>query len=202
MKKLLLTIVIVTTILLMSCVTTPSSDWVPETIAILPFENGTADVSIQDFARYSLFMRLQAKGYNCIDLTSVDSILNDMGITEGGQLETVTLDELGKKLGADGLVYGNVLTAKRVMAGVYFKKEFSAEYKLYRYPDGANYWDATYLSKESKIVLNPAEILKTAAAEMLKEITLDTLTKLFKNHPLREHIEAVTYRCVKSFPRY
>ena len=202
MKKLLLTIVIVTTILLMSCVTTPGSDWVPETIAILPFANETADVGIQEFARYSLYMRLQSKGYNCMDLASVDSILNSMGITEGGQLETVTLDELGKELGADGIVYGNVLTAKRIMAGIYFKKEFSAEYKLYRYPDGANYWDATYLSKESRIVINPKELLDTALDEMIKEISRDALAKLFKNHPLREHIEAVTYRCVRSFPRY
>ncbi len=202
MKKLLLTIVIVTTILLMSCVTTPGSDWVPETIAILPFANETADVGIQEFARYSLYMRLQSKGYNCMDLASVDSILNNMGITEGGQLETVTLDELGKELGADGIVYGNVLTAKRIMAGIYFKKEFSAEYKLYRYPDGANYWDATYLSKESRIVINPKELLDTALDEMIKEISRDALAKLFKNHPLREHIEAVTYRCVRSFPRY
>ncbi len=202
MKKILLILTIVVAILLTGCATIPRSDWVPETIAILPFTNNSADVGVQDFARYSLFLQLQKKGYNCIDLVSVDNMLNDMGITEGGQLETVTLDELGKKLGADGIVYGNVLTAKRIMAGVYFKKEFSAEYKLYRYPDGKNYWDTTYLSKESRIVLNPAEILKTAAEEMVKEIAMDTVIKLFKSHPLYEQIDIVTKVCVKSFPRY
>jgi hypothetical protein len=202
MKRLLLIFVIVSAIMLTGCATIPRSDWVPETIAILPFANNSADVGVQNFARYSLFIQLQNKGYNCIDLASIDNMLNDMGITEGGQLETVTLDELGKKLGADGIVYGTVLTAKRVMAGVYFKKEFSAEYKLYRYPDGANYWDATYLSKDSRIVLNPAELLKTAAEEMAKEIAVDTLTKLFKSHPLREQIDMVTKVCIRSFPRY
>ena len=202
MKKLLLAIVTVITILLMSCATMPGSDWVPTTIAILPFTNETADVGVQGFARYSLFVQLQNKGYNCMDLASVDSILNDIGITEGGQLETVTLEELGKELGADGIIYGNVLTAKRIMAGIYFKKEFSANYKLFRHNDGAQYWDATHLSKESRIVLNPADILKTAFDEMVKEITLDTITKLFKSHPLREHIDTVSRVCLKSFPRY
>ena len=37
-----------------------------------------------------------------MDLESVDRILNDMGITEGGQHPTATLDEVGEKLGADG----------------------------------------------------------------------------------------------------
>lgn len=202
MKKFLIVFAIVISVLFIGCATIPKSDWVPKTIAILPFANETADVGVQDFARYSLFTQLQNKGYNCMDLAAVDSILNDMGITEGGQLGTVTLDELGQQLGADGIVYGNILTAKRIMAGVYFKKEFSAEYKLYRHSDGAIYWDTSYLSKESKFVLNPTEILKTAASEMAIEITQDMLTKLFKKHPLREHIEIVTRVCVKSFPRY
>ena len=173
MKKLLLAIVTVITILLMSCATMPGSDWVPTTIAILPFTNETADVGVQGFARYSLFVQLQNKGYNCMDLASVDSILNDIGITEGGQLETVTLEELGKELGADGIIYGNVLTAKRIMAGVYFKKEFSANDKLFRHNDGAQYWDATHLSKESRIVLNELngstdETSKTSAVSITR----------------------------------
>ena len=184
-----------------SCVT-PSFEWVPTKIAILPFTNESADVSVDKFARAYLYERISSLNrHEVLSLDVVDAALEEMGITEGGQLPTATVQEICEKTGADGIIYGDVLVAKRVMLGLYFNKEFECHYTMYRGNDGVVFWDETKNDSEKKIVLDPDEMLKTAASAMVNEIATDTLLKAFKSHPLYKQIESVTNSAIWTLPR-
>ena len=203
MKKIagLLLVLSVALILLSSCMT-PTFEWVPQRIAILPFSNESADVAVQQFARVYLYDRISRMNkHQLVPLDQVDAALNDLGITEGGQLPTVTVQEISEKIGADGIIYGNVITAKHVMLGVYYNKEFACRYSMLRGSDGEVFWDETEEESEKKIVLNPKDIIATAATQMVKEVATDAILKAMRSHPLYQQIEKVTTKVVWTLPR-
>jgi hypothetical protein len=173
-------------------------EWAPEKVAILPFMNETADVTIPLFARAYLFERLQLrKKYEMIPIADVDAVLNEMGITDGGQLSSTTVTELSQKLDADGIVYGDVLQAKRVKLALYFENTFECHYMMYRGSDESVQWDETRRSSERKLVISS---LADIGAEMLKSVAEDAIMKAFNNHPLKKHIEKVTKVSLYTFP--
>ena len=201
MKKILGFILILTIITIFSSCMTVTYEWAPQNVAILPFMNESADVEVGIYARMHLSELLKnRRKHNIIPLEQVDSVLNEMGITEGGQLSTTTVAELSQKLGADGIVYGNVITAKRVMLGIYFNKEFECHYQMYRGSDEQIFWDEQKKSSDKKFVLNPGELLETAGKAMVTEIASDMLIKAFKSHPLYEQIDIVTRQSIRTFP--
>ncbi|MBN1647066.1 MAG: hypothetical protein JW874_03440 [Spirochaetales bacterium] len=200
-RPLILILVLLLTFGMFGCISRPSFDWAPQKVAILPFMNQSADVEVPKFARAYLFETLsKRKKYEMMPLEEVDAALNDLGITDGGQLNTATVAELAAKLSADGIVYGEVITAKRVMLGVYFEKTFECHYMMYRGSDEAVMWDQTIKDSERKFVLNPNAILQEAGKAMIEAVATDVLLKAFKSHPLYKQIQNVTNRSVWFFP--
>jgi len=148
-----------------------------------------------------MYNQLTRYGFEVLDLETVDAKLDELGITEGGQLETVTIKEIAAEIQADSLLYGNIIEAKRVLLGVYFKKEFTASFKIYDTISEELKWEDERTSKESKFVINPVEIAKAAAEQFLVEVGTDAIFKLLGSHPLIEHIRIVVNTSVKTLPR-
>ncbi|MCK4815368.1 DUF799 family lipoprotein [bacterium] len=188
---------------LSSCVSAKflGPNWEPKRIAIMPFTNDTADVAVEKFARAIMYNQLTRYGFEVLDLETVDTKLDELGITEGGQLETVTIKEIAAEIHADSLLYGNIIEAKRVLLGVYFKKEFTANFKIYDTISEELKWEDERTSKESKFVINPVEIVKTAAEQFVVEVGTDAVFKLLGSHPLIEHIRIVVNTSAKTLPR-
>lgn len=194
-------VLFVSTLMMFGCVTM-TFDWVPQSVAILPLGNQTADVAVDDFARYHLYERLEKiADYDLMPLEEVDRALDDLGITDAGQLPTISIEELAEKLGVEAIITGDVIVADRVMLGVYFKKEFEATYSMIKTSDETVVWSENYYSKDSKLVLNPAQVVTGMVEEMAKEITSDLVAKMFKSHPLYEQIVDVNVASTKSIPR-
>lgn len=191
-------------ILLCGCATPPKfmvDNWTPGRIAVLPFKNHSADVSVEQFARVLLFDRLTKKKFDVIPLEEIDEALGKLGITEGGQLETVTIAELQKAIPADSYLFGTVIEAKRVMLGIYFDKSFEADFVIKDVRTGETAWQDDRKASEKKVVLNPNAILETAAREMIKEVAYDSILKAINSHPLYEQMERVVNISVSTLPK-
>ena len=174
--------------------------WEPGRIAVLPFLNESADVAVEKFARVVMAETLTAYDYEVVDIEEVDAKLDELGITEGGQLETVTLAELGQAIRADSFLYGDVLEAKRVMIGIYFNKKFTANFKIYDVRSEELKWEDERTSKEEKFVISPFEMAEEVAMQFAMELTSDLIDKALDSHPLIEHIRTVVRTSVRTLP--
>jgi len=96
----------------------------PTRIAVLPPKNETADLDGPTVFRLLAGAELADKGYALIDFARIDEALREKGIEEAGQIESLTPQEIGEAVGADGLLYSTVLTYGR-QVGVHLKMEGS-----------------------------------------------------------------------------
>jgi hypothetical protein len=175
-------------------------NWEPGRIAVLPFRNESADVAVEKFARAVMVETLTRYDYEVVDVEEVDAKLDALGITEGGQLEAVTLAELAQAIPADSFLYGDVLEAKRVMIGIYFNKKFTANFKVFDVRSEELKWEDERTSKEQKVVLNPVEMGQEMAQQFALELTSDLIYKALNSHPLIQHIRTVVRTSVRTLP--
>lgn len=96
----------------------------PKRIAVLPAKNETADMDGPTVFRILAGAELADKGYALVDFARIDEALREKGIEEAGQIESLTSQEIGETVGADGLLYISVLTYGR-QVGVHLKMEGS-----------------------------------------------------------------------------
>jgi hypothetical protein len=96
----------------------------PTRIAVLPAKNETADMDGPTVFRILAGAELADKGYALVDFARIDEALREKGVEEAGQIESLTSQEIGETVGADGLLYISVLTYGR-QVGVHLKMEGS-----------------------------------------------------------------------------
>ena len=96
----------------------------PTRIAVLPAKNETADMDGPIVFRILAGAELADKGYALVDFARINEALREKGIEEAGQIESLTHQEIGEIVGADGLLYTTVLTYGR-QVGVHLKMEGS-----------------------------------------------------------------------------
>ena len=96
----------------------------PTRIAVLPVKNETADMDAPIVFRILAQAELADKGYALVDSGRIDEALREKGILEAGQIDSLTPQEIGEAVGADGLLYVNVMGYGR-QVGVHLKMEGS-----------------------------------------------------------------------------
>ena len=201
MKKLIIITIILLPLFASGCASRNRYDWAPGTIAVLPFTNETADVAVQTFVRFGMYRRLENYGHRVVSLEVIDAKLDELGITEGGQLPTISIEELAEHIDADTFMYGEVLEAKRLMLGVYYKKKLTARFTLFDGYSGKQLWEVQKTAEESKVAINPDDLLKTAMRKFAWETSMDAAAKMFNSHPLMGQIEEVVNYAVRKLPR-
>lgn len=166
----------------------------PKTIAVLPFTNQSNDLDAPERLRKIFNRGLSRKrGYIVKPLKEIDTILAGKGIIDAGQLPTIPIEELGKSLNVDGIIYGELIDFSYITAGVYMKRLVRAEFKLVNAKTGAVVWHKEKKASRTKIVF---EKVGEAFAEQLKEKAKE---KLF-SFPLREETIKVVRRVLRTFP--
>jgi len=168
----------------------------PITIAVLPFENETMDLAAGELARLFFFLGMQEKGYKVLGYTETDSILKDLGITEGGQLPSISPEELHTKLGVEGLLYGTLIDAEYSTKGITKKKKATVSIKLLK--NGASVWEDQRSVSEGGIgnILNPL----AALAEQVVDKAFEKAFAKYHGHPLEAQVERVVYDLQKKMP--
>lgn len=164
---------------------------------MLPFRNETNDVDGPKTVRKVLVTQLPMHGYQCLDLEEVDTILKDkFGITEGGQLGSVSPVELGRALNVDGLFYGNVLTFVDFPFGFGRRRTVKANFKLVETLSGERIWEDERSWTTPEIHLSGAEA-KEAVKRQILERQLEKMQGLF----LLDESRIVVQRALNHLPK-
>lgn len=200
-KTVYLTPLILAVLICISCfsssnLTKSSSFKKPIPIAILPFENMSMDLKAGELMRLFFVIGMQEMGYQVQELAITDSILQSIGITDGGQLPSLTAQELHQKLNIQGLLYGTLVEATYSTSGITMKKKVTASVKIVK--DGIEVWSDEETSKEGGLgnLANPLQGL----AQQVVDKQFEKMFQNYAGHPLEAHIEAVTYKLQEKMP--
>jgi len=211
MKRISILFVLLTLLVITSCgpvakFTAPSVPK-PRTIAILPEINNSTDVNGGIvFRNLSQMQFAQHRGYTFVQKEVIDSLLNKAGITDGGQLNSISKTELQDILKADGLMYVTIAEMEYSTLGISSSRIVSANYKLYS--NGSLYWEDEFKVNNGKsmasglfgAITNPVGALKDAAKDLGTQLVVKGLKTWLMDHELKPEMQQVIGKCYNTFP--
>ena len=171
----------------------------PERIAVLPTINQTTDVLGGIVFRHLLYIELEDEyAEYLLSLESVDTLLNEEGITDGGQLNTIEQDQLFQILNANGLLYIDLLACEYQTLGISETRRVKARFRLIS-PSNHILWDYECEVDEGKsafdtffqLLGDPKEALKDTAEDFGKQIAEKGGRMWLLQHALKPEMEAV-----------
>lgn len=116
----------------------------PRTLAVLPFNDHTDTPGIAEVVRLNLLGRLSALPYRDVERETVDRRLAEHGIADQETLYDTPVQRLGRLLGADGLLFGDVTEFRRVFVGVYSMLRITVAIQIWDSRSGRKLWTDEY----------------------------------------------------------
>jgi len=115
----------------------------PKKLAILPAINHSTDVEGAIVFRNLLYLQMEkSKKFELMNMEDVDDLLNEEGITAGGQLNMVETSDLFEILGVDGLLFVEIKKMVFKTYGIGSDKKVNANFKIIT-PD-TTYWNKNW----------------------------------------------------------
>ena len=126
----------------------------PRQIAVLPTVNQTTDVLGGIVFRNLFYLELE-EDYSSylIPIELVDTLLNEEGITQGGQLAAVEYNDLFQILKVDGLLFIELLACDYQTLGISETRRVHTRFNLITTP-ADTLWDFEYEVDEGKSVVD------------------------------------------------
>ncbi len=112
----------------------------PRSVAILPFENRTDDEDIEHLVREGFYSQLCPKRFKDVELSIVDERLAAVNASQYESFRTIEVQELGRLLDCDALVYGAVTKCKRLFVGIYSQMCVGLSITVYDTRSGERVW--------------------------------------------------------------
>jgi hypothetical protein len=209
MKKIYLLLLLA--VIFITC--SPSAKFVapdysrPKKIAILPTVNHTNDVEGGIVIRNLLFVKLHKKKYaELLSNTVVDSLLNEEGITDGGQLSMIAREELAEILTVDGLLYIDLLecTCTTLVPGE--GGTVKANFKLYAPPskliwederEEVQKFDNSSSGSSGNLL---ADMVGQFIAEAASKLIVQATSAWLFDHELKQEMEKLIKKSLKTLP--
>ena len=119
----------------------------PKSIAILPFGNQTDSEGINEFVRTTFYSHLCAQPYKDIELHEVDRRLKAHNVVNPGELDPKSAKRLGRILGCDAVVVGNVTEYQRLYAGLYSQMAVGAAIAVWDTRTGKRIWSDAHVTR-------------------------------------------------------
>jgi hypothetical protein len=172
----------------------------PQTIAILPFVNVARSHHGSEEVRKGFFNHFSSLPYKGMKLYAVDNILRKAGLTDAEAISKMSSQELGKILGVDAVIYGEISDFDKLFAVVYSSVSVGAEIKMYDTKTGNFLWSGKHVARihEGGIATNPIGIVATviATAMNVRDIQLlracdDLFRDMVKTIPVPTIAEAL-----------
>ena len=138
----------------------------PQTIAVLPFINATRSQLGAVEVRKGLFNHFSSLPYKGMKLYAVDNVLRKGGFTDAETITKTSPQELGKVLGVDAVIYGEISDFDKLFAVVYSSVSVGADIKMYDTKTGILLWSGKHVARihEGGISTNPVGIIATVIA--------------------------------------
>jgi hypothetical protein len=165
-------------------------------LAVLPFANNTTDLAAGELARLLFALGIKEKGYQVIDIDTVDAKLRELGISEGGQLGGIPDSVLVNALQVEGLAYGTLLEAEYSTKAVSSTKKVTVAVTILK--NGQTFFSDQQTAKHSQMggSFNP---LKALGGQIVDKTSEKAFAK-YHGHPLELLIEEAIYKLQDKMP--
>jgi parallel beta-helix repeat protein len=172
----------------------------PQTVAVLPFTNLAKSQQGSEEVRKAFFNHFSSLPYKGMKPYIVDNNLRKAGLTDPEAINKISPKELGKILGVDAVIYGNISDFDKLFAVVYSSVSVGAEIKMYDTRTGNFLWSGQHVARiqEAGISTNPIGIIATviATAMNIRDIQLlracdDLFRDMVKTIPVPTVAEAL-----------
>jgi hypothetical protein len=119
----------------------------PKSIAILPFGNKTGEADLEKFVRTTVYSHLTPHPYKDIELHEVDQRLRRHNLLKYEKLCQVSAKRLGRILGCDAVVIGEVTEFQRVYVGLYSQLAVGASISIWDTRSGKKLWSDKHVTR-------------------------------------------------------
>ncbi|MDM8542365.1 DUF799 family lipoprotein [Desulfococcaceae bacterium HSG9] len=175
----------------------------PQSIAVLPFKNNTDTEGIAELARNGIYGHLSVLPYRDVEISIVDRRLRKHKISDIETLRQTPIQKLGRILGCDAILFGQVNNFQRIFAGIYSQMTVSASIQIWDTRSAKKIWSDQHIARihEGGVPLNilllPLVSLRTGwnMREEVKIQVIDELTQHLANAiPSPQTIHDATYQ--------
>ena len=115
----------------------------PQSVAVLPFINHTNIDGLEKEFRVSVFSQITVYPYRDVELSEIDSKLEENGLVEDFAFTEVSIRELGRILHCDAIAMGEVKDFYRVFLGVYSRMSIEGSVTVWDTRSGEKIWTET-----------------------------------------------------------
>ena len=197
--------------ILVACQTDPSmrhNDLVqnnpPQSIAVLPFQNKTETEGLAELVRNSIYGHLSVLPYRDIEISIIDNRLRKYNMMDHAVLLKTPVQKLGRLLGCDAVLLGEVTDFQRIYAAIYSQMAVTASIQIWDTRSGRKIWADEYTARIHEggipfdILLVPLISLRTGwhMREAVKNRAVDELSQYMVDRiPSPQFIEQGIYQC-------
>jgi len=136
------------------------SDLGLQKLLVMPPANESLSLDAPDVVRKLIYEKLPDGDYEPVDRDATDDkLVNEFGITDGGQAAQATWDELCKAFQVDAILYPNILQYNWTALGAYNKIVVETEFKLVECREGREVFMARDQAEKKTVDINPARMV-------------------------------------------
>ncbi|MFB0515875.1 MAG: GNA1162 family protein [Candidatus Neomarinimicrobiota bacterium] len=168
---------------------------IPTSIAVLPFDNQTTDIDAPEMIRDLMNREIQKSGYTILDPGAVTLTLREEGISYGGQLNAISVEELQELLDADALVYGEIVDFKHFITGLYNERSVATQSRLVDIYTGEVLWEDQATIRKRQIAENITDI----GSYLLSHLTRRVFEKA-RHRPLMDESKELVAGQLSTLP--
>ena len=173
---------------------------IPKLVAVLPFLDVSKSQQGAQEVRRGFYNHFSSLPFKDMELYRVDNMLAKAGLTDPVEINKKTPQELGKILGVDAVVYGEISNFDKLFAVVYSQVSVGAKVRMYDVKSGELLWRGEHVARihEGGVSLSPIGIVATivATAMNVRDIQLlracdDLFRDMVKTIPVPTLAEAL-----------
>lgn len=116
---------------------------------LLPLNNHSDDLEAPDIIRATLRRAMEKRGWRLVPDAEVDEGLLKLGVTDGGQFGAFTPMQVGEKVSADTLIYGELLDFNLRTIGVLTQRRVQIRLRVVEASTGRELWQGEGLGVDT-----------------------------------------------------
>jgi cell division septation protein DedD len=161
-------------------------------VVVLPFEGDEDNPQLASRVRRSFFSHFSPKKYYDVEPRDIDSMLDTLDALSGRQWSSLSPVELGRCFKADYLMYGRVLSTRRLFFIFYSQIAMNVEIRLVETRGGRTVWKtaASKRIQSGDVPLHPLSLVSAAvhtssaaSDELMQDLIERTCRELAQSVP-------------------
>ncbi|MCX7982312.1 MAG: DUF799 family lipoprotein [Syntrophales bacterium] len=138
----------------------------PRLVAVLPFHDLSRSQQGAQAVRRGFYNHFSSLPFKDMELARVDYLLEKAGLTDPAEINKKSPQELGKILGVDAIVYGEISNFDKLFAVMYSQVAVGAKIKMYDTKSGELLWTGEHTVRihEGGLSTTPIGIVATIVA--------------------------------------